>query len=163
MSESFGQRLIKWREDKRINQGELARLLNLSPTYISNLERDVYPNSKDGTGKPSEKVVAKIAKALNQPLDRVRLAAGYAPTSQEPKDEFRESYYYTLYEKSKNAPVETQEFVNRLLKMVDRELDREPNTRISGSPTIEITRTTRIASLDTTANKEPEGSRKKRA
>jgi predicted transcriptional regulator len=54
LGETFGNLLEGWRKSAGISQSELARRLNLSPTYISQLERDYYPNSKSGKGRPSE-------------------------------------------------------------------------------------------------------------
>lgn len=79
MSDSFGKKLQKWREDARINQSELARRVGVSPNYISNLERDYSPTAKGGKPQPSVEVVDKIAKALGINVNEARLAAGYAP------------------------------------------------------------------------------------
>jgi transcriptional regulator with XRE-family HTH domain len=124
MSESFGEKLLQWREAKGIKQSEFARLLKLSPTYISNLERNNYPNSKDGKGKPSEKVVGKIAKVLSLPLDVVRLAAGYAPTKEEPDQDFLKSRLGIASLRIQSLGKKSQEKAEVLVESLETLLDK---------------------------------------
>jgi transcriptional regulator with XRE-family HTH domain len=79
LEDTFGKQLKKWRETVNIKQAELARRLKVSTTYVSQLERDYYPNSKSGKGRPSEEIVERISRVLKVPIDQVRIAAGYAP------------------------------------------------------------------------------------
>jgi transcriptional regulator with XRE-family HTH domain len=81
MNETFGQKLKQWREAANISQAELARRVEVSPTYISNLERDFSPTAKGGKPQPSVETCDKIARALGVKVAEVRLAAGYAPPS----------------------------------------------------------------------------------
>lgn len=80
-SGTFGEWLRLKINENRIKNAELARRVNLSPTYIGNLVRDHSPNSKTGKIRASEEVIEAIAKALNADLDEARAAAGYAPLS----------------------------------------------------------------------------------
>jgi transcriptional regulator with XRE-family HTH domain len=66
-----------------MNNSELARRVEVSPTYIGNLLRDVSPSAKSGQPRPSPEVVDRIAHHLGLPIDRARLAAGYAPAQQD--------------------------------------------------------------------------------
>ena len=79
MAQSFGKWLHDWRERAGMKQVELARRLEVSPTYISNLERDISPSAKTGRPQPSRDFVDRLAKALRVPIAEARLAAGYAP------------------------------------------------------------------------------------
>ncbi len=76
---TFGEWLRQQIKDKGLSNAEVARRAKVSPTYIGNLVRDFSPNTKDGKGRPSEEVVAEIAKAVGGDLNEARLAAGYAP------------------------------------------------------------------------------------
>lgn len=79
MSESFGQKLQRWREAAHLSQAELARRMDVSRNYVSNLERDFSPTAKGGKPQPSAETCDKIARALGVKIADVRLAAGYAP------------------------------------------------------------------------------------
>jgi transcriptional regulator with XRE-family HTH domain len=78
---TFGEWLRKKLKDRDMSNARLARLSNLSPTYIGNLVRDFSPNSRSGKIRPSEEAVAGIVKALGADLNEARLAAGYAPVA----------------------------------------------------------------------------------
>lgn len=75
MGKTFGEKLQQWRESAHISQAEFARRLNVSPTYISNLERDFSPSAKGGKPRPSVKLCIKIAKVLGVPEVDVKAAA----------------------------------------------------------------------------------------
>jgi transcriptional regulator with XRE-family HTH domain len=79
MKETFGQKLQRWREAAHVSQAELARRMDVSRNYISNLERDFSPTAKGGKPQPSVETCDKIARALGVKIAEVRLAAGYAP------------------------------------------------------------------------------------
>ena len=76
---TFGDWLRQQIKESGFSNAEVARRAGVSPTYIGNLVRDFSPNTKDGKGRPSEEVVADIAKAFGANTDDARLAAGYAP------------------------------------------------------------------------------------
>jgi transcriptional regulator with XRE-family HTH domain len=76
---SFGEWLRGKITENNLSNAELGRRVGLSPTYIGNLVRDHSPNSKTGSIRASEGVVASIAKALGVDIDEARLAAGYSP------------------------------------------------------------------------------------
>lgn len=82
MEDTFGKKLQRWREAANISQAELARRIEVSPTYVSNLERDFSPSAKSGKPQPSVETCDKIARALGVRIAEVRLAAGYAPPGQ---------------------------------------------------------------------------------
>ena len=83
---TFGEWLRLQIKNTGLSNAEVARRAKLSPTYIGNLVRDFSPNTKDGKGRPSEEVVAEIAKAVSGNLNEARLAAGYAPEGDFTKD-----------------------------------------------------------------------------
>lgn len=80
-----------------------------------------------------------------------------------PKDEagFQESIYYSLYEKTRSAPPDTQDFINRILRMVSRELDSVVMPDGIGTQE-KITRRLLITSPVSTVGNEPERRKKKR-
>lgn len=78
---TFGDWLRQQINKTGLSNAELARRAGVSATYIGNLVRNFSPNTKDGKGRPSEQVVADIAKAFGVDADEARLAAGYAPQS----------------------------------------------------------------------------------
>lgn len=79
METTFGQRLKEWREAAGISQAELARRIEASATWVSNLERDFSPTAKGGKPQPSVETCDRIAHALGVRVAEVRIAAGYAP------------------------------------------------------------------------------------
>lgn len=79
MTDTFGQKLKRWRETANISQAELARRIDASATWVSNLERDFSPTAKGGKPQPSVETCDKIAHALGVRVAEVRIAAGYAP------------------------------------------------------------------------------------
>ena len=58
MTETFGKKLRELRVKSDIGLRELARLINKSPGYLSDVEQDHVP-------PPSEDVILKIAEAMN--------------------------------------------------------------------------------------------------
>lgn len=54
---TIGKRIKKYREKKKISKSELARMINVSPSYITMLENGSKSN-------PSEDVIFKISIAL---------------------------------------------------------------------------------------------------
>lgn len=77
---TFGEWLREKITEKGISNAELARRVEVTPTYIGNLVRDYSPNkTKPGTSRPSEGVVERIAIALGENVDDALKAAGYYP------------------------------------------------------------------------------------
>ena len=68
MTDTFGKILRKFRMQSDIGLRELARLIDKSPGYLSDVEQDNVP-------PPSEAVIVNIAKALNVDKDQLLLAA----------------------------------------------------------------------------------------
>ena len=66
MAETFGKKLRDLRINAEVGLRELARIINKSPGYLSDVENDHVP-------PPSEEVILKIADALN--ADKKKLLA----------------------------------------------------------------------------------------
>lgn len=66
MTETFGKKLRDFRVTSEVGLRELARLINKSPGYLSDVEHDHVP-------PPSEDVILKIAVVLN--VDKKELLA----------------------------------------------------------------------------------------
>lgn len=64
---TIGERIKKYREKKKISKSELARMINVSPSYITMLENGSKTN-------PSEDVIFKISIALG--VDYQELLSG---------------------------------------------------------------------------------------
>ncbi|MGD8520987.1 MAG: helix-turn-helix domain-containing protein [Desulfobacterales bacterium] len=68
MTDTFGKILRKFRMQSDIGLRELARLIDKSPGYLSDVEQDNVP-------PPSEAVIVNMANALNVDKDQLLLAA----------------------------------------------------------------------------------------
>jgi len=68
MTDTFGKILRKFRMQSDIGLRELARLIDKSPGYLSDVEQDNVP-------PPSEEVIVNIAAALNVDKKLLLLAA----------------------------------------------------------------------------------------
>lgn len=74
----FGVLLRRWREQRRMTQGDLALMAESSTRHLSCLET--------GKSQPSRDMIARLADCLNIPLrdqNALLLSAGFAPTFQE--------------------------------------------------------------------------------
>src|SRR6516165_8999541 len=74
----FGVLLRRWRERRRMTQGDLAYAANSSTRHLSCLET--------GKAQPSREMIARLAEYLEIPLrdqNTLLLAAGFAPGFQE--------------------------------------------------------------------------------
>lgn len=72
---SFGERLRKWRQRRRMSQLELASEAELSTRHLSFVET--------GRAKPSRDVVLRLCESLDLPLrsrNELLIAAGHAPS-----------------------------------------------------------------------------------
>lgn len=79
-TETFGQMMSRALKKAGWSQAELARRLNVSPTYVGNVLADKSPGSKSGKRRQiSIEDADRFAKALGVPLREARLAAGLAP------------------------------------------------------------------------------------
>jgi transcriptional regulator with XRE-family HTH domain len=123
MEETFGRKLQRWRESANITQAELARRVEVSPTYISNLERDFSPTAKGGKPQPSVETCDKIARALGVKVAEVRLAAGYAPQGAH-ADTIEEALEMASYFEHKGLSEANKEELRPLLQVADREVER---------------------------------------
>lgn len=68
MTDTFGNILRSLRLDAGVGLRELARLIDKSPGYLSDVEKDHVP-------PPSEEVILTIAAALNEDKDQLLVAA----------------------------------------------------------------------------------------
>jgi transcriptional regulator with XRE-family HTH domain len=68
MTETFGKKLRDFRVDSEIGLRELARLINKSPGYLSDVEHGHVP-------PPSEEVILKIADVLQADKNELLMAA----------------------------------------------------------------------------------------
>lgn len=111
---TFGEWLRDQLKAKGMSNAELARRTHLSGTYIGNLVRGFSPNTKSGDIRPSEKVVADIARALEADLDEARYHADYMPSTIKTvgfdgldKDDLREIAEFIAFRKARKK--QTQE------------------------------------------------------
>ena len=63
ISKQFGQRARAIRLKQGLSQGDVAKRMNVHRSYISSIER--------GVRNPSLKVIQKIAKALEVPMEKL--------------------------------------------------------------------------------------------
>ena len=63
ISKKFGQRAKVIRLKQGLSQGDIAKRLNVHRSYISSIER--------GIRNPSLKVIQRIAKALEVPMEKL--------------------------------------------------------------------------------------------
>lgn len=121
MSDTFGQKLKTWRESAGISQAELARRIDASATWVSNLERDFSPTAKGGKPQPSVETCDKIAHALGVRLAEVRIAAGYAPPGK-PESWLSQKPDISDQEKEREAEAErTSEMIANWMTMTPEE------------------------------------------
>lgn len=129
MSDTFGQRLARWREAAGLNQEELARRVGVTATYIGYLEREVDPTGIGERMRPMIAVVDAIAEALGVPLAEVRCAAGYKPPRDSPvscevvTNTFGEADFATLQHLYEQLTSEQRRSFQPILEMVRRELE----------------------------------------
>lgn len=74
VSESFGQRVRRVREGKKLGLREAAAKLNISPAYLSRIERD------DEKTPPAEDVIRAIAQLCDDSFDDLMHLAGRIPS-----------------------------------------------------------------------------------
>lgn len=138
MENTFGQKLKRWREAAHVSQAELARRMDVSPTWVSNLERDFSPSAKDGKPQPSIETCDKIARALGVRVAEVRLAAGYAPKGNQ-ADTIEEALDSALYFDRKGLSELDRATLRPLLEVADREVERltsqQAPTKLTRTPT----------------------------
>jgi transcriptional regulator with XRE-family HTH domain len=67
--EKFGDFVRREREAKEIGLREMAKMIGVSPTYLSKIERDEFP-------PPAEDKVRKIAGVIGQDADELLALAG---------------------------------------------------------------------------------------
>ncbi len=125
MGKTFGEKLQQWRENAHISQAEIARRLNVSPTYVSNLERDFSPSAKGGRPRPSVRLCVKIAKVLGILEADVKAAAFEIQG-------LPESQFETVEETLKNAQFfhakglsdADLEVIRPILEALDKQIER---------------------------------------
>ena len=67
--EKFGATVRSEREKLKIGLREMAKMIGVSPTYLSKIERDEFP-------PPAEDKVRKIAEILGRDVDQLLALAG---------------------------------------------------------------------------------------
>src|SRR5215213_8350679 len=67
--EKFGAFIRREREGKEIGLREMAKMIGVSPTYLSKVERDEFP-------PPAEDKVRKIARIIGRDPDELLALAG---------------------------------------------------------------------------------------
>src|SRR5829696_6448946 len=67
--EKFGEFVRREREAKEIGLREMAKIIGVSPTYLSKVERDEFP-------PPAEDKVTRIAEIIGQDPDELLAIAG---------------------------------------------------------------------------------------
>lgn len=68
-TESFGALVRRNREEREIGLREMAKMIGISPTYLSKVERDEFP-------PPAEDKVKAIAKIIGRDADELLALAG---------------------------------------------------------------------------------------
>ena len=71
--EKFGEFVRRQREAKEIGLREMAKMIGVSPTYLSKIERDEFP-------PPAEDKVKAIAKIIGHDADNLLARAGRVST-----------------------------------------------------------------------------------
>ena len=71
--EKFGAFVRREREAKEIGLREMAKMISVSPTYLSKIERDEFP-------PPAEDKVRKIAEIIGRDPDELLALAGRVAT-----------------------------------------------------------------------------------
>jgi transcriptional regulator with XRE-family HTH domain len=74
MPESLGQRIRKKREEKQLGLREMARKVNISPTYLSRVE------TEEERTPPGEETLRAIAAVLETSFDDLMHLAGRVPS-----------------------------------------------------------------------------------
>lgn len=129
MSDTFGQRLARWREAAGLSQEELARRVGVTGTYISYLEMETDPTGNGDGAPPAVEVVDAIAEALDVPLAEVRCAAGHKPPEGESiscetvRSSFSESDFAALHRMYEELTPDNRRKFYPILEMVGRELE----------------------------------------
>ncbi len=67
--EKFGATVRREREKLKVGLREMAKMIGVSPTYLSKIERDEFP-------PPAEDKVRKIAEILGRDVDQLLALAG---------------------------------------------------------------------------------------
>lgn len=71
----FGQRLLELRRAKNLSQRELAKMVGINYTYLSKIEN----GRLDFSDYPSERLILRLAKALDADADELLLLAKRIP------------------------------------------------------------------------------------
>jgi transcriptional regulator with XRE-family HTH domain len=74
VAETLGKRIRRKREEKSLGLREMARSLDISPTYLSRVETDEEKNP------PTEKMLESIARLLEDDADELMYLAGRVPS-----------------------------------------------------------------------------------
>lgn len=141
---SVGELIKKHRKEKKITLKELGGMVNLSYSYLSQIE--------SGTRQPSPNILERLSEALNVPHIELMIAAGFVrpikieinkdfkPDSELSNEEFKEKLKEELKEASKRKGESIKQIttqydqtielsMNNFLKNVDKLMEsfKEPN------------------------------------
>jgi transcriptional regulator with XRE-family HTH domain len=110
----FGEWLKTKREARGLSIQALAEKAGnvCSASYLAQIETDYYFGEKGSPMKPEEAVVEKLAKALDEPLDEARKAAGYLPSETLFEEDLNGELQNVLH-KYKQLSIRSREFANR--------------------------------------------------
>lgn len=73
MKETLGQRIRRLREEKNMGLRETAKMIGISPAYLSRIE------TNEEKTPPGEEVLRKLAQLLNDDIDELMSLAGRVP------------------------------------------------------------------------------------
>lgn len=117
----IGDVIRKYRRDNNLSQAEMAKKLEVSPSYISSLERNV----RNAAGRPyevSNSVLVKMSRVMGISISKLKKEMQYNTfyLSEPVNDE--ESELITLY---RTADAETKAMIRRLLEYVKSDTKRK--------------------------------------
>ena len=115
--ESLGDFIQRLRKERRLSLNDVVARSGgmVSNAQVSKIENGIIQN-------PSLPKLKAIAKGLGVSADEL-LAVARGSLSETEQAEFEKSLYFMLFEKSKTASPEKKKFINKILQMIDRELD----------------------------------------
>jgi len=115
----FGKKVREMRESQGISLRKFAAKLDITPTYLSKLERLEITNA------PSEQVISLMAKELNTDFEELMILAGRIPAelpdiiSQRPRE-----MAALLRTATKMNASELKEFTDSLQRKLDKKDDK---------------------------------------
>lgn len=121
----FDKWLREKREDRGLNQPQLAKLAHTTKQTISNIERQAPHPVTGAPYRPKRNMVDALADALNESRDDARLAAGYAAEGEKANGNRSDIFSRLRFKHSRINSIGRRREFERVLKMVERDYDRE--------------------------------------